>query len=105
FVVFCIPSVVELSGDFQAQVREKHPQLQLVYDKPARKLVEIGARHGFPVLDLAPVFKAADTDSAMSYYHTRSDKHWNAAGHALAADALIAFLDERRLLPSSGSTP
>ncbi len=47
---------------------------------------------GVPVLDLVPPFRQAFESSGV-WYHYAQDKHWNAAGHRLAADALVPLME------------
>ncbi|HXI02354.1 MAG TPA: hypothetical protein VNI57_04185, partial [Candidatus Saccharimonadales bacterium] len=58
-----------------------------------------GQDSGVPVLDLVPGFREAYRETGQRY-HYRQDKHWNAAGHRLAADLLAGLLAGRGMLPS-----
>jgi len=63
-----------------------------------RRLEESGRRGGFPVLDLTPALKAANSAPFWKTYLT-FDRHWNARGHRVAGQAVAAYLRSARLLP------
>jgi lysophospholipase L1-like esterase len=57
---------------------------------------------GIPVVDLLPAFRAASRGGEVLYLP--SDHHWNAEGHRLAAEILLAELRKRGwLAPSPGA--
>jgi hypothetical protein len=53
--------------------------------------------HGVPCLHLNKVFKRNTRD-----WHFEHDRHWNALGHRMAADALDSFLQEQGVWESAG---
>jgi lysophospholipase L1-like esterase len=67
------------------------------------RLVGIGGRIGFPVLDLAPALRAEEGPWSGPYY--AFDPHWNALGHRVAARQLGMFLRERGWLPPCAQVP
>jgi lysophospholipase L1-like esterase len=62
-----------------------------------------GRERGIPVLDLVPPFRRA-FETSRTWHHYVQDKHWNAAGHRLAARALVPLL-EPLLAEPPASTP
>ena len=56
---------------------------------PNRRLAVECERHGLPCLDLLPAFRR-HADEAL--YLPRGDMHWNARGHAVAAEELAGVL-------------
>jgi hypothetical protein len=66
---------------------------QLKIEAPTDRLGTIANGLGVPYVDLLPAFQAAAAAAAGPYYYD-FDKHWTAAGHAVAAraigDALVA---------------
>lgn len=67
-------------------------------------LKDWGKERGAPVLDLVPGFREAYRKTGRRY-HYRHDKHWNAAGHRLAAELLAGLLADRGLLPARDQAP
>jgi lysophospholipase L1-like esterase len=64
-------------------------------DYADRRLVAIGERHGFPVLPLAPALREL-AEHTGRYLHGFANTvpgtgHWNAAGHAAAADRVAVW--------------
>lgn len=74
--VFAIPTI----RDLQRYAERGDPPL-------SRRLREMSIELGFELVDLLPVF-AERPESWLSYYHD-CDGHWNAAGNAAAAQALL----------------
>ncbi len=68
---------------------------QVQRDLPQQKLAAWSARSGVPLVDLLPTFRAAGQSQALYF---RTDRHWTAAGHALAADQIKAYLMQQGLL-------
>jgi hypothetical protein len=62
---------------------------------PTDKLGEIVDRLGVPYINLLPPFEKAFAQNPHLYYEF--DKHWTAAGHAVAAQAIDRALRERGL--------
>jgi len=59
------------------------------------------ASRGVALIDLFPLFlDAGDAAQVLDRYVIRRDFHWNAAGHALVAEALLARLDRSLLCRS-----
>lgn len=72
---------------------ELDPELDLGY--PAGRILAFCEANQIPVLDLTPVF-AADPERRRAYL--KHDKHWSALGHARAAAATAAWIEEAGLL-------
>lgn len=74
------------------------------YQKPNRILKEFFAQRGVPCLDFLDLYDAMEHEEVRRLYYNR-DLHWNAAGHAHAAQALAHFLSradsEYSLRPSA----
>lgn len=86
-VVFVIPQRIQLLVErFGLDGNRFEP------DKPGRLLREWGGPRGVPVLDLLPRFRDAATSQELYF---PIDGHINAAGAAVVADALHAFLSTR----------
>jgi len=68
------------------------------FEDPHGTFGEIVARHSFPTLDLLATFRREAPRSRQRLYY-RQNAHWTAAGHAIAARDLHAFIGERDLLP------
>lgn len=64
---------------------------RLDFDKPERLLKELSARQSISYLPLIPFFKERVHHSSPATVFP-CDGHWNAYGHALAAEALFNFL-------------
>ena len=57
-------------------------------EHPSRELARIAAEHGIAFVDLRPLVRREEARGPF-FFH---DRHWNAKGHALAADALPAVI-------------
>ena len=68
---------------------------QLQRDLPQQKLAAWATHTGTPLVDLLPAFRAAGQNQALYF---RTDRHWTAAGHTLAADQIKAYLTQQGLL-------
>ncbi len=68
------------------------------FEDPHGTFAEIVGRHTLPTLDLLATFRREAPRSRQRLYY-RQNAHWTAAGHAIAARELHAFIDERGLLP------
>lgn len=64
---------------------------QADWNRPGRRLAQIGDALGVPVLDLAPAFRSAPDPARL---FLSPDPHWSAAGHAVAARAVGQKLRE-----------
>ena len=91
-----VPAIVQIEReDWQAKIsRFGLLEEEYALDKPNRRLAAAAAGHGIPFLDLSPAFLA----SAVTETLFHRDSHWNAAGHALAADTIAGFLYEQSWL-------
>ncbi len=68
-------------------------------DAQVRLLQGIAGRLNVPHLDLVPAYQPLVDKDGLFRYYIEGDYHWTAAGHAVAADAVSAFLHERGLTP------
>ncbi|HSD11260.1 MAG TPA: SGNH/GDSL hydrolase family protein [Candidatus Binatia bacterium] len=59
--------------------------------RPDKRLKDIATRNGIALLQLAPIFQREYEDKGVAM-HLPMDRHWNAAGHRLAADQMGAWL-------------
>lgn len=69
---------------------------------PQRRLGHWAAQTGTELLDLVAAFRNAE--HGRRYYYV-IDAHWNAAGHELAAEAMLRELDARGLLMPRAAGP
>jgi hypothetical protein len=100
FAVMLVPEDLQVEADFRKLVEEQNPGIRLDPSRTDRRIIALGEAAGFPVLHLAPIFTRAYVDEGRLLFHRLQDRHWNAAGHELAAAELAAFLDQRGLLPA-----
>jgi lysophospholipase L1-like esterase len=94
-VVVCLPEHFQSEDRLWAQVAQSAEVLER--DAPNRALAE-AVPEGTAYLDLLPGFQAAAQSQALYY---AQDHHFNAAGHALAADLIATYLAGQGLLPES----
>jgi hypothetical protein len=66
-------------------------------DRPYRLVAELCQAEHIPVLDLTETFRRHARENEVLYFN--DDAHWNAAGNALAARTVAAFLRDRGLVP------
>ncbi len=71
----------------------------LDFEKPQRIFAEFFRERGIPYLDLLPAMRRSVTEESFYFVY---DSHWNARGHAFAAQAIAAFLRREGLIGASG---
>ncbi|MFN2425116.1 MAG: GDSL-type esterase/lipase family protein [Candidatus Binatia bacterium] len=71
--------------------------VEMDFERDARLLEALSREHAVAYLDLFPAFRAHWNDNAP--LHFRSDTHWTAAGHAVAAAAIERRLREEGWIP------
>jgi hypothetical protein len=69
---------------------------------PPELLARSAAKLGYGFLDLSPAFMQVEAAARQDLY-LKNDGHPSAAGHALIAEKLIAFVRRERLLPRSAA--
>jgi len=92
-IVVIVPSHLQVyPGVWREAVREMRLD-ENAFDltHPNRVLSDFCEREGIAVLDLLPALRDAASGSLPLYF--RTDPHWTAEGHRVAAAALAAFLD------------
>ena len=72
------------------------PEIPAVEAERFESVRSWGKARSVAVLDLVPSFRESFAESG-TWFHYRKDRHWNAAGHHLAADTLKPLLE--KLLP------
>jgi len=99
FAVVVAPAAAQVEPARWAEARRRHGLRDEDFDlgKPQRLLEDMGAAAGYPVIDLLPGLRAAETPGAPLYFGV--DPHWNARGHEAAAAVLLPALRARALIP------
>lgn len=91
-VVLVIPDEYQVHPDVARAAAAAQKQAIEAYDldRPQHELTRALAEDGIEWVDVLPAFRAA---AARERLYVPRDTHWNRAGHALAADELVAFLE------------
>ena len=97
-VVLMIPPDYVVDEDRFQRYVARYPTLELDRDAPDRRFARAAGEHGFHFMNLGPVLRAAMQEGKGPFY-LEQDRHWNAAGHALAAQALLEYLERNELVP------
>ena len=87
-IVFSVPAYHEIDSAVIAQLTAAAPQdasLCLAEAPGYQKLAAVTQSLGIEYLDLMPSFKAASNGDGAVLFN-KSDRHWNAGGHSLAAN-------------------
>jgi hypothetical protein len=97
-VVAYVPSKMETSRADWERTRRRYRIDESLWDRGlvARRLEAAGERLGIPVLDLTDALWA---EQGRAYF--AQGGHWNARGHAVAAQEIARFLRERTRLDCS----
>ncbi len=101
-VVAYVPSKMETSRADWERTRRRYRIDESLWDRGlvARRLETAGQRLGIPVLDLTDALWA---EQGRAYF--AQGGHWNARGHAVAAQEIARFLEERSPLGCGGPPP
>lgn len=97
-VVLLVPADFQVVPQAQAALRAAYPDAPFDPLRIDRELAAFLAERGIPFLDPTPEFVRVQAEGRPLYY-ALEDRHWNAAGHALASELLAEFLVERGLVP------
>lgn len=105
-IVFSVPAFEEVSPSEIEKARERSPDPDRIcleeapgYHQLAQMLQELDIEF----VDLLPVFRQTMREQDTDLFW-RSDRHWNPAGHTLAAQTVVTVLREKELLPRDRST-
>jgi hypothetical protein len=102
FLVVIIPSEYELRPDFWDEYLKNYPSVTLEFDleKPERILSDFLRSNNIDYLLLSPEFKEYTNNTGERlHWHYKYDGHWNANGHALAAQLIYKKLLDDNLVP------
>lgn len=93
-LVVYVPSRMEVQDDSWALTTLQYARASGRWDRGqvAARLMRLGPRGGYPVLDLTPALRAADRGWRGRPYYA-FDGHWTALGHRVAAAEIQAFLE------------
>jgi hypothetical protein len=97
--VLVVPTAEQVDQGRWAQARKRHGlrDEDVDLERPQRIVGECARKHGLAVIDLLPALRKASAERARLYY--RSDPHWTARGHAVAAGEALAQLRAQGLMP------
>jgi lysophospholipase L1-like esterase len=97
-----VPAIVQIEDDNWRSKRDLHGLIgDFDLKRPNREIARFAARYGIPLLDLYDPFKRASEREKLYY----RESHWNARGHALAANLIGDYLLEQgRLDPTPKQT-
>jgi lysophospholipase L1-like esterase len=98
--------IVVISGGYEVSEQRlraraallRVPRALFVRDRSHRRAMRFVRRRGVPHTDLLPVFRRRLEESGRDGYY-RWDPHWNADGHAFAAEHLAPWLEASGLVP------
>lgn len=101
FAVVIIPDRRAVYRDYLAVTASQFPEYRAALDvvAPHTRYTEYFKGLGVPVLDLQPPLAHYAANRPHEHLYFREDGHFNAAGHALAADLIAGWLDESELVP------
>ena len=94
-VVFTVPAMSQVDGPYGELVRSEYPTLELDYDRVNRRLAKTCEELDLELVDLLDAFRAAQAEGRHLLHHVE-DRHWNAAGHRLAAMELADYIVRTR---------
>lgn len=100
FLVVYVPARMEVSDAAWELTLLRYGVAPGEWDRRAvrDRLLQVADRRGFPVLDLTPALRSAEAGAFGETYFTY-DGHWNAWGHAVAAEAVETELRNRGWVP------
>ena len=101
FAVFTVPAMYELEADYRQRVEDElsDPSAYCIEQAPGNiRLGSIAASHDIPFFDLLPAFQSEYAANGGPLFDL-ADRHWNAAGHNLAAESVLTFLQAEAMLP------
>lgn len=104
-VVFSVPAMHEVDPGRMSMVLEDSPKTGLLCldEAPGHaRLAGILEDLQIDFIDLLPVFRETTHNTGENLFRN-SDRHWNEAGHQLAAEEVMSVLYKHRLLPSPDS--
>ncbi len=90
-MLLVVPSRIQVEEGFRDRVRALHPGTALDTERISRELAAFAAREGIAFFDPTPQL-VESTRAGAPVFHQVDDNHWNARGHAIAAEGLAAAL-------------
>jgi hypothetical protein len=99
FVMYSYVNKMQGNPDYFEKVKQALPNLKFDLEKPEREFRAFGAEAGIPVISMYDAITKAAAAGDRSIYFDLDDEHMTAHGHHLAAEALVADLRAKGLLP------
>jgi lysophospholipase L1-like esterase len=96
-LVMSVPAIQEVDEEMMADVERTSQKVCMKDPPPYRQLDKLLDELDIEYLNLLAAFREAQQQADVELFR-RSDMHWNAQGHALAARELAAALEHRGYL-------
>lgn len=106
FLVVGVTNDLQIHPDHREQMMNEYPAMREQrwdWDGVSDRLATICRDSGIEFLDLAPAFRERAEEHPSDHLHSFGG-HWTAAGHAVCADTLYAWIEKRATSSPSAST-
>ena len=106
FVLVTICNAEQVHAHRAEELKQEYG-LSFDYDQPDRMLEDFARQKGITFLNLMPVFREyhLNTGRTLHGFGPSQVGHWNENGHRLAAEEMIKFLLDKRLIPLASVLP
>ncbi len=98
FAMFLVPGKIHCSESFRGQVGDRYPSLRFDTVASTAAWLRFGEARGISVIDLVTPFAEAERSGTGTLFHRHEDRHWNGAGHRLAAAVVAERLESLDLV-------